>query len=160
MRTIWKYPLANPATGPTRIPLPVGGYLLRAAAVQGDQLVVWAVLDTDAPRIAPAFVEAVNTGQPLDDVAIGDVPVRGDHHRLILAGRETLLHLVDEGVAIHRPLLAGRVAQRDAAILAHQQFQRRHRRRRAPADGRQFHHAGVDLTGHFLRGISALHFSS
>jgi hypothetical protein len=69
MSTIWKYALANPATGPTRIDLPVAGYLLRAAAIQGDQLVVWAVLDPDAPRIAPAFVEAVNTGQPLTSAA-------------------------------------------------------------------------------------------
>jgi hypothetical protein len=65
MQTIWKYPLANPASGPTRIDLPVGSYLLRAAAIQGDQLVVWAVVDDAAPATWTVFVEAVPTGQRL-----------------------------------------------------------------------------------------------
>jgi hypothetical protein len=69
MQTIWKYALADPLTGPTRIDLPVGSYLLRAAAIQGDRLVVWAVVDDAAPRTWSAFVEAVPTGVRLTPAA-------------------------------------------------------------------------------------------
>lgn len=58
MKVIYKYPLSNPFT---RLDLPWGAQVL-TAQMQGDQIVLWALIEQDEVRMVPRSFAAVNTG--------------------------------------------------------------------------------------------------
>ena len=67
MQTIWKFPL--PISEPLRVAMPAGATLL-TVQMQGEQIVVWGLVDPEAPRIERRFYlvgtgHAVPPGKPI-----------------------------------------------------------------------------------------------
>ena len=59
---VYKYPLSGPTTG---LELPFGARIL-TVQMQGDRLVLWAVVNPREPRTVQRLIFAVNTGQDFD----------------------------------------------------------------------------------------------
>lgn len=59
---VYKYPLTQPHTG---LELPFGAQIL-TAQMQGNQIVIWALLSEREVRTVRRLIFAVNTGDPFD----------------------------------------------------------------------------------------------
>lgn len=78
MKTIWKFPLS--ITDFQKIQMPKGAKVL-TAAMQGELLCLWALVDDDAPKVEAAFW-VLGTGNPIDHPKnigehIATVPMHG-----------------------------------------------------------------------------------
>ena len=67
---VWKFPITNPREGPTPLRIPRTAQLL-APAIQGDEMVVWALLDPLHEIVEPRYVLAVNTGAEFEQQLAG-----------------------------------------------------------------------------------------
>lgn len=65
MKTVWKYVLEGPEA---TVYAPARPQWL-SAAIQDDQIVVWALVDTEEPKLRYTLI-AVNTGSALPDIPI------------------------------------------------------------------------------------------
>ncbi len=68
---VWKFKVDNPAQGRTALQIPATAQLL-APTIQGDEMVVWALLDPMHEIVEPRWIIAVNTGQEFDQPLAGN----------------------------------------------------------------------------------------